>query len=124
MSTLMVQSTSKYRSMKDTTDLLSDFHTWDEDKLGIYFKRRGLGQYVEALKRHKITGQLAPLLTDDDLREIGVTVVGDRLMFKKYVKELSRKERANTRIESLWEGEERIFFSEVDKSLLTLAHTS
>ncbi|KAL3893563.1 MAG: hypothetical protein SGARI_008091 [Bacillariaceae sp.] len=110
MSTLMNQSSSKYKAMKDHTDLLSDYHTWDEDKLGVYFKRRGLGKYVEMLKKHKITGQLAPLLSDDDLREMGVTIIGDRLMFRRHLKELSRRERQNTRMDSIWEGEERIFF--------------
>jgi hypothetical protein len=106
--------------MKDNTDLLSDYHTWDEDKLGLYFKRRGLGQYVEMLKQHKITGQLAPLLSDDDLREMGVTVVGDRLMFKRYLQELSRRERANNRLDAIWEGEERIFFGDCEQNIWTL----
>jgi len=100
-------------------DLLSDYHTWDSDQLGVYFRKRGLGHYSEALQKHKITGQLAPLLCDDDLKEMGVDVVGDRLMFKHYLKDLSRRERYNKRIEALWEGEERIFFSECDKHCFT-----
>jgi len=98
---------------------LSDYHTWDSDQLGVYFRKRGLGHYSEALQKHKITGQLAPLLCDDDLKEMGVDVVGDRLMFKHYLKDLSRRERYNKRIEALWEGEERIFFSECDKHCFT-----
>jgi hypothetical protein len=120
MTTLMAASTSKYRAMAESTDLLSDFHTWDEDKLGLYFRRRGLGQYCEVFKQHKITGQIAPLLNDEDLKEMGVHIVGDRLMFKRYLKDLGRRERFNQRIESLWEGEERIFFSECEKNVWTL----
>lgn len=117
MSTLMAASSTKYKAMADN---LTEFQTWDEDKLGNFFRRRNLGQYCEALKQHKITGQIAPLLTDDDLKEMGVNVVGDRLMFKRYLKDLSSRERFNKRIESLWEGEERIFFSDCDKSFWTL----
>jgi hypothetical protein len=119
MTTLMAASNSKYRAMADNTDLLMDFHTWDEEKLCTYFRRKGLGDYCDTLKKHKITGSLAPLLTDNDLKEMGITVVGDRLMFRKYLKELSRRERFNKRIEPLWEGEERIFFNEFDKYVMT-----
>jgi hypothetical protein len=60
----------------------------------------------------------APLLSDDDLKEMGITVVGDRLMFKHHLKDLSRRERFNKRIETHWEGEERIFFNETEQSVL------
>ena len=103
MTTLMVASSHKYKAMAENTDLISDFHSWDEDKLGLYFKEKGLGSYCEALKNHKITGKLAPLLTDEDLKEMGVNIVGDRLMFKHQLKELARRERFNKRIEALWE---------------------
>jgi hypothetical protein len=120
MGTLMVQSSGKYKSMKDNTNLLTDYHTWDEVKLGLYFKRRGLGQYIEMLKQHEITGQLAPLLSHDDLREMGVIAVGDWLMFKRYLNELSQRERANNCLDAIWEGEERIFFGDCDQNIWTL----
>lgn len=113
----MAASNTKYKAMAET---LTDFHEWDEEKLGNYFRRRGLGSYCETLKQHKITGRVVPLLSDSDLKEMGVNVVGDRLMFKRHLKELSSCERFNRRIESLWEGEERIFFSDCDKSIWTL----
>lgn len=113
----MAASNTKYKAMSET---LTDFHEWDEEKLGNYFRRRGLGSYCETLKQHKITGRVVPLLSDSDLKEMGVNVVGDRLMFKRHLKELSSCERFNRRIESLWEGEERIFFSDCDKSIWTL----
>lgn len=100
-------------------DNLSDYHTWNSEQLGQYFRKRGLGVYCQALQKHKITGKLAPLLGDDDLKEMGVDVVGDRLMFKHHLQDLSRRERYNKRIESLWEGEERIFFSDCDKNCFT-----
>lgn len=115
-------SSGHYRAMsnsKDNHDYLSDYHTWDPGQLGTYFRQRGLGAYFETLKKHKITGKLAPLLGDDDLKEMGVNIVGDRLMFRHHLKDLSRRERYNRRIESLWEGEERIFFSECDKNCFT-----
>jgi len=116
-------SSSKYKAMTGTYDAtnkeLSDFHTWDENKLADFFRKRGLGAYSEMLKKHKITGSLAPLLHDDDLKEMGVHIVGDRLMFKRYIRDLSKRERFHRRNEPLWEGQERLFFSECDKSCMT-----
>jgi len=115
----------RYRAMPDSNttgnneDILSDYHTWSPKQLGIFFRKRGLGEYYDTLRKHKITGQLAPLLNDDDLKQMGIDIVGDRLMFKHHLKDLSRRERYNKRIESFWEGEERIFFSDCDKTLFT-----
>ena len=63
----------------------------------------------------------APLLEDSDLKEIGIYVVGDRLMFKHHLKDLSRRNRFNSRMELLWEGEEQVFFSSVDRSFFVSA---
>eukprot|EP00536_Pseudo-nitzschia_multiseries_P016094 jgi/Psemu1/292357/fgenesh1_pg.1019_\ len=117
----MTPLTGRYRAMPDGTnhDLLSDYQNWDAEQLGVYFRKRGLGDYCKALREHKITGQLAPLLSDEDLKEMGVGVVGDRLMFKHYLKDLARRERYNKRIETLWEGKERIFFTGCDRACFT-----
>ena len=119
---------SSYHHMTDRTstggagaeERIDDFHYWNENQLGVYFRKRGLGEYEEMLKKHKITGQLAPLLRDEDLKEMGISVVGDRLMFKHFLKDLSRRERSRKRIESLWDGQERLFHSECAKSVGTL----
>mmetsp|Transcript_2511 Transcript_2511/g.3351 ORF Transcript_2511/g.3351 Transcript_2511/m.3351 type:complete len:231 (-) Transcript_2511:273-965(-) len=110
--------TAEYQAMSDKEEV-SNFQDWDEDKLGSFFTSRGLGAYAPALQRHRITGRLAPSLTDDDLKEIGVNVVGDRLMAKHHLKELSRRARFMKRIEALWEGEERLYFSECDQTFST-----
>jgi hypothetical protein len=54
---------------------------------------------------------------------MGIRVVGDRLMFKSHLQELARRERFNKRIESLWVGEERIFFSDIERSLCVSVDT-
>mmetsp|Transcript_22485 Transcript_22485/g.25595 ORF Transcript_22485/g.25595 Transcript_22485/m.25595 type:complete len:236 (+) Transcript_22485:165-872(+) len=109
--------TNYYKSMKK--DGVDDFHNWDVERLGVFFRKRGLGNYNEVLRKHNITGKLAPLLNDDDLKEMGINIVGDRLMFKHHLQDLARRERYNHRIESLWEGKERVFFSELEKSCAT-----
>lgn len=64
----------------------------------------------------KYTNITAPLLEDADLKEIGIDVVGDRLMFKHHLKDLSRRDRFIKRMEILWQGEEQVFFSPFDRS--------
>ncbi|OEU10622.1 hypothetical protein FRACYDRAFT_247165 [Fragilariopsis cylindrus CCMP1102] len=87
----------RYRAMPDSNttgnneDILSDYHTWSPNQLGIFFRKRGLSEYYDTLQKHKITGQLAPLLNDDDLKQMGIDIV----------------------------GEERIFFSDCDRTCFT-----
>lgn len=96
-----------------------DFFSWDEERLGQYFRSQGLGEYCDTLKKHKITGQLAPFLTDDDLKDMGITIVGDRLLFKRHLEVLIQHHRYRRRIQPIWQGEERLFFSNLDRACAT-----
>lgn len=139
-------SQSAYHPMGGEQDReISQFDTWSSEQLGLFFRNKGLGEYSAVLRKHKITGKLgkeiyslrekvwilcklldmrlivfllslAPLLEDKDLQEIGIDVVGDRLMFKHHLKDLSRRDRFNKRMEVLWQGEEQVFFSSIDRS--------
>mmetsp|Transcript_36840 Transcript_36840/g.89486 ORF Transcript_36840/g.89486 Transcript_36840/m.89486 type:complete len:163 (+) Transcript_36840:395-883(+) len=40
-------------------------------------------------------------------------------MFKHHLKDLSKRDRYNKRMEVLWQGEEQVFFSSFDKSFFT-----
>lgn len=113
---------SYYKAMSSKNDEvgISGYHDWDEDRLGLFFRQRGLGAYCEVMKQHKITGRLAPHMSDDNLKEMGISCVGDRLMFRHVLKDLSRQERFKKRIESLWEGQERMFFSNYERNCWTL----
>ena len=46
--------------------------------VGEWLRGLGLGQYEEKLRDNKIDADLLPRLTVDDLKDIGVSVVGDR----------------------------------------------
>jgi len=118
----MFSPSNYYRPMSDNKDEenLANFTQWDEKQLGLFFRRRGLGSYEQILLDHKITGHLAPLLQDQDLKDMGITIVGDRLLFQRSLKELARRERFHKRIESIWEGEERVFFSTCGQRFWTL----
>ena len=113
----------RYRAMNDndTGQVTDHASCWDEEKLGAFLCQQGLGDYTTSLlKKHRITGRLAPLLSDEDLKDMGFTIVGDRLMFRHYLTVLSRQTRFKRRVESIWESEERIFFSTCDRNCWTL----
>jgi hypothetical protein len=46
--------------------------------VGDWLRGLGLGQYEERFRDNKIDADLLPRLTVDDLKDIGVSVVGDR----------------------------------------------
>ena len=46
--------------------------------VGGWLRGLGLGQYEEKFRDNKIDADLLPQLTVDDLKDIGVSVVGDR----------------------------------------------
>ena len=99
---------------------VSQYQTWDAGQLGTYLRNRGLGAYIaDALQQHRITGALAPLLHDDDLKEMGISIIGDRLRVRQQLNALSRQERYNNRMAMLWEGTERLFYSDWDQMLCT-----
>lgn len=51
-----------YRAMLGSSERVSEFHTWDADRLSEFFRKRGLGEYCHVLKKHKITGRLGKLI--------------------------------------------------------------
>ena len=46
--------------------------------VGVWLRGLGLGQYEAAFRENEIGGDVLPNLTADDLKELGVTVVGHR----------------------------------------------
>ena len=46
--------------------------------VGGWLRGLGLGQYEEKFRDNEIDADLLPRLTVDDLKDIGVSVVGDR----------------------------------------------
>uniref|UniRef100_A0A6S8T5V4 SAM domain-containing protein n=1 Tax=Chaetoceros debilis TaxID=122233 RepID=A0A6S8T5V4_9STRA len=86
-------------------------HEWSPKQLSEYLTRQGLGEYSECIVKHKISGKLAPLLSELDLKEMGITCIGDRLRFRLLVENLKRRARSHNRTRCIWEGEERVFYS-------------
>ena len=58
--------------------------------VGGWLRGLGLGQYEAAFRENKIDGEVLPQLTAEDLKDIGVSTVGDRRKMLTAIAELSR----------------------------------
>jgi len=103
----------------DSVRVLEDFETWDSDRLADYFANSGLGHYREVIQYHRITGKIAPQLTNEDLKDMGIKIVGDRCRFRHQLKALGRKARAVQRNKLIWYGKEKLYFGGVEGCLAT-----
>jgi class 3 adenylate cyclase len=57
--------------------------------VGEWLREIGLGEYEERFRENKIDREVLPHLTADDLKEIGVTAVGDRRKLLAAIEQLS-----------------------------------
>lgn len=93
---------------------------WTSKQLASYFEKNGLGQYSESITEHKINGRLAPLLSDDNLTEMGIICIGDRLRFRLHIDNLKRNLRAQSMSKCIWTGKERIFYTGAEEACCTM----
>jgi class 3 adenylate cyclase len=64
--------------------------------VGSWLRDLGLGQYEEKFHDNKIDAEVLPQLTADDLRDIGVTAVGDRRRLLAAIASLSAETRTRS----------------------------
>jgi len=102
------------KSPKNELDATAGYDTWNSTQLAKHFAKKGLADYQEVLAKHKIDGKIAPLLTDGDLKDMGINIVGDRCRFRCEIDALKRKERAELRTQVIWKGKERLFYGCLD----------
>jgi hypothetical protein len=116
-----MQSHPSYRIDKDTEIDVSDFDQWTPEQFGNFLSKAGLGDYFGVFIKHKISGRLAPLLTDKDLTDMGILIVGDRLRCKAVIQSLNRKVKYDNRTKVWWEDKERLYFSDCEQCFWTCA---
>jgi len=61
---------------------------WDGEQLATWLDALGLGELAPAFRAHNINGGTVFLLTEDHLRELGFSLVGDRLYFIEVLTQL------------------------------------
>ena len=61
------------------SELNACHETWNPNQFAHYISLQGLGdEYTKCIIEHKISGKLAPLLSELDLKEMGIECIGDR----------------------------------------------
>jgi len=106
-------------AIKNVPSGTDSYETWSAEQLAEFISKDGLAEYKECIIKHKITGKLAPLLSELDLKEMGISCIGDRLRFRQIVDTLKRKSRMMNRTRCIWEGEERLYFAPVMECICT-----
>ena len=66
--------------------------------VGSWLRSLGLGQYEAAFRDNKIDADVLPRLTDADLKDIGVSALGDRLRLLDAIAALDSAQRANSAV--------------------------
>jgi hypothetical protein len=105
--------------LDESHEELDKFMEWTPDQVAVFLKKAGLGGYGEVFQNHKISGRLLHLLTDQDLKDMGIKLVGDKLRIKTVIQALERKQRYAKRTKVWWEGTERLYFSKAEKNCVT-----
>lgn len=72
-----------------------------------WLKDVGLSQYTDSFERNEITPDLIGELDHEALKDLGVDILGHRLMILRVVKDTQPEEDATTPTRSQWEAERR-----------------
>jgi hypothetical protein len=114
---------SDYKNFDDASTIFGanaeDFDKWDSQQLADFLSSAGLMAYKKMVLDHKITGKFAHLLTDEDLKDMGMIVVGDRLRFKQLMMTMGRKARFCSSTKVVWSGEEQNYYTEAEQFCCT-----
>lgn len=87
---------------------VEDMSGWDVPRVQAWLRSIGLAEFEDAFAAHQITGDVLPVLTVDELREMGIATIGPRTYLMKCLKKLKVAYLQKKRNEEKWRGfEER-----------------
>mmetsp|Transcript_14454 Transcript_14454/g.21298 ORF Transcript_14454/g.21298 Transcript_14454/m.21298 type:complete len:234 (+) Transcript_14454:95-796(+) len=89
----------------------SDYKSWTPTQLGNYISERGLAGYGEMFQYNDIDGSVAHAITEEDLDDMGVDGLADRLKLLEILGSLQRAHEQLDREKVIWEGEEQLYDS-------------
>mmetsp|Transcript_36322 Transcript_36322/g.111377 ORF Transcript_36322/g.111377 Transcript_36322/m.111377 type:complete len:218 (-) Transcript_36322:23-676(-) len=86
-----------------------DPEKWDVKRVGKWLGDIGMSDYVGCFQQHCVEGKTLGLLTENHLKEIGVTAIGHRVLLHQKCHEIRRAAVHKLRTEILWESDEMIY---------------
>lgn len=91
----------------------SHWSKWTSIELAKYLKTHGGldDKYTELFINNNINGAIAPSLTDENLKEMGIKIVGDRIRIQQVLQQLKSSKQREEREQVIWTGKEMLFQS-------------
>jgi hypothetical protein len=89
-----------------TEEEIAKMQTWNNAQVTQWLHTHNMGRCSEAFTAHEITGDLLPLLYEDDLIQMGIVTVGVRKHLLKELAKVKKAHRAFSRHKVIWRGRE------------------
>ena len=79
---------------------------WDVTEVCDYFRDSGFADMIPAFQKHQISGAVLPKLNDSILKEMGIDIIGRRVLLMNEVNKIQAISRAEWRNQALWASHE------------------
>ena len=100
-----------------TNTLLTDknIESWSSNDVASYLQsKERIANYGALFESHQIDGSVAHRLTDEDLKSMGINMIGDRHRILAALEEFKKAKEQTDRERILWTGREELYWSWVD----------
>ena len=88
-----------------------DSSTWSTSKVVEWLNTMKLGEYGPAFTQHRITGDVLEALGEHHLEQLGMTMIGHRVLLLREIQTLRRKAVNRTRFRTIWEDDAVMYYS-------------
>lgn len=103
----MGQLATPMKSLKISDDDVAVMATWDASQTAGWLEQIGLGIFAQQFTEHQITGDLLPLLSKEELKDMGIGLVGPRTQLLKHIFKLKLRYQNVQRNRVVWEALEK-----------------
>lgn len=88
-----------------------DASAWTTRDVAEWLHSIGLGRFDRAFAENKVTGDLLHILNEDHLKELGVKLIGDRVLLLQQIARLWRGAVHKRRFRTIWEADGLMYSS-------------
>lgn len=79
---------------------------WDVTEVCDHFRNAGFADLVPAFQKHQVSGAVMPKLNDSLLKEMGIDIIGRRVLLMNEVNKIQAISRAEWRNQAVWASPE------------------
>lgn len=98
-----------FQKLQEELQVESNPSEWTMQEVGKWLDTIRLGEHAKAFAEHRITGDLLHSLSEPHLIEMGVTLVGQRIVLMREAHRIRRHTVNKTRFEVLWESDAQMY---------------